>query len=297
MHLSNQTVSAATVTQAFDLINPQACALPLVVDSPHSWANWPEDTPCVASPAALASGWDAYVDELWCDALHGRAPMLSARFHRSFIDVNRARDDIDPDMLDDAWPMPLDTSDKSKRGFGLIRRLALPGVPVYDRRLSVEEVRNRIVNCYDPYHGKLATVIGQIHAVHGMSLHLDCHSMKSVGNAMNDDNGRPRPDMVVSDLDGTSASSHWTRLVARLLREQGYAVQVNDPYKGAELIRRHGQPVQERHSIQIEINRALYMNENTLEKVTGFSTLASKLRSFVSDLATTLNTRTPATSP
>jgi N-formylglutamate deformylase len=287
----NLSACGSAVNRSFDLICPPICTLPLVVDSPHSWPNWPKETPCVASQADLASGCDAYVDELWNHALDGRAALLSARFHRSFIDANRARDDIDPDMLDGAWPLPLDTSDKSRRGFGLIRRLALPGVPVYDRRLSVEEVRDRIVTCYDPYHGRLASVIGQTHATHGRCIHLDCHSMKSVGNAMNEDNGKPRPDMVVSDLDGASASPYWTQLVTRLLRAQGYEVQVNDPYKGAEIIRRHGQPTQGRHSVQIEINRSLYMNEKTRQKLVGFSTLASNLRRFISELAFILNTR------
>ena len=263
-------------------------ALPLVVDSPHSWRDWPAFVPTVAPPTALASSWDAYVDELWAHAVDGRAPLLSARFHRSYIDANRARDDIDPDMLQENWPSPLQPTDKSSRGFGLIRRFALPGVPLYDHLLPVHEVQSRITRCYDPYHQALSDLIDHTRATRGMCLHLDCHSMKSVGNAMNDDNGEARPDMVVSDLDGATASSHWTQTVAVLLRARGFQVGVNAPYKGAELIRRHGRPEQGCHSLQIEINRALYMNEQTFEKSQGFAVLADKLRGFVTDLAQVL---------
>lgn len=270
---------------AFDLQNPQASELPLVVDSPHSWGFWPQDVQSIAPSAALASSWDAYVDELWFLALSTQAPLLSAKFHRSFIDANRARDDIDAAMLKESWSCPIQPTDKSDRGFGLIRRYALPGVPMYDRQLSIEEVESRIRKFYDPYHRRLAELIDQTHAKWGMSLHLNCHSMKSVGNAMNDDNGKVRPDIVVSDLDGLASSTYWTESIAHLFRNQGYKVGINDPYKGAELIRRYSKPDQGRHSVQIEINRALYMDEKTFQKSSDFESLARSLRHFIADLA------------
>jgi len=280
--------STASGSVSFTLRNPQASELPLVVDSPHSWGLWPEEVFSIAPNAALATSWDAYVDELWGFALSTKAPLLSAKFHRSFIDANRARDDIDPEMLESAWPYPIQPTEKSDRGFGLIRRYALPGVPVYDRLLSVEEVQSRIQKFYDPYHRQLKELIDKMYSQWSMSLHLNCHSMKSVGNAMNDDNGRVRPDIVVSDLDGVTSSQLWTNTVADLLRNQGYSVSVNDPYKGAELIKRYSQPNRNRHSVQIEINRALYMNERTFEKSMDFDLLSRNLRNFVMDLAVAL---------
>jgi N-formylglutamate deformylase len=266
---------------AFQLTG-EAGTSPLVFDSPHSWPQWPDDgTPPQVPRQVLQSSWDAYVDELWAIALDGSAPLLAARFHRACIDANRGRDDIDPHLLQGAWPTLLNPTRKSAVGMGLIRRDALPGVPMYAGKLPAAEVRERIERYYDPYHAELERLIAAAHGRFGFACHVDCHSMKSVGNAMNDDAGRPRPDVVVSDLDGRSSAREFTAYVAAGLAELGLHVQVNDPYKGAELIRRHGRPPQARHSVQIEINRALYMDEKTFEKTAGFERLAADLRRWV----------------
>lgn len=258
---------------------------PLVFDSPHSWRHWPaEGVQPVAPPEALATGWDAWIDELWAIAAQGRAPVLAARFHRAFVDANRARDDIDPAQLLGIWPDPLRPSDACLRGMGLIRQFALPEVPMYRSPLPVQEVRARIAGYYDPYHQTLERLIGAAHAAFGLSVHIDCHSMKSVGNRMNIDAGQSRPDMVVSDLEGQACDPFLLRWVVTHLRGLGYQVQVNHPYRGAELVRRHGRPAQGRHSLQIEINRALYMDEARLERHAGFDRLADHLSTLVSAL-------------
>ena len=260
----------------------EAGASPLVFDSPHSWPEWPAEATMPLVPRqVLLTSWDAYVDELWAHALEGAVPLLAARFHRACIDANRGRDDIDAQMLQGAWPTLLNPTRKSAVGMGLIRREALPGVPMYSAKLPVAEVRARIERYYDPYHAELERLIDAAHQRFGLACHVDCHSMKSVGNAMNDDAGRARPDIVVSDLDGRSSARVFTAHVATGLAELGLRVQVNEPYKGAELLRRHGRPSRGRHSVQIEINRALYMNEKTFEKAAGFDPLAAQLRRWV----------------
>lgn len=260
-------------------------ASPLVFDSPHSWGEWPEGgTPTQAPAQALATTWDAWIDELWATAAQGRAPVLAARFHRSFIDANRARDDIDAALLDGPWPEPLNPGAACLRGMGLIRRLALPNVPMYAAPLPVAEVRDRIAHYYDPYHQTLSDLIEAAHANFGLSVHIDCHSMKSVGNGMNVDAGQARPDMVVSNLAGRTSDAFLLRWVVQHLRSLGYRVQANHPYQGAELVRRHGRPAEGRHSLQIEINRALYMNEARLERHDGFERLARDLATLVAML-------------
>lgn len=260
-------------------------AAALVFDSPHSWRDWPAGgPPIIASQDDLQTSWDAWVDEIWTAAADGRAPVVSARFHRAYIDANRARDDIDVQMLAEPWTGATQPSDKSRRGFGLLRRYVLPGVPLYGHLLPAEEVARRIRGCYDPYHAKVASLMDAAHARHGVVVHINCHSMKSVGNAMNDDAGLPRPDLVVSDLDGTSADPSLTRWVAASLGGLGYGVCTNHPYRGGELIRRHGDPAQGRHSLQIEINRALYMNERTFERTEGCARLVADLKTFVGQL-------------
>lgn len=258
---------------------------PLVLDSPHSWRSWPADAmPTLAPPEVLDTSWDAFVDELWAHAADGQAPVLAARFHRAFIDANRARDDIDPALLAQPWPGLLRPSARSAVGMGLIRRFALPGVPMYAAPLEVDDIQARIQGLYDPYHAELDRCIQAAWHRFGIACHIDCHSMKSVGNAMNVDGGQPRPDMVVSDLSGESCAPALTDWLAGTLRTLGYRVQVNHPYRGDELIRRHGLPAQGRHSVQIEIKRGLYMDETRCLKHAGFDRLAADLRTLVQRL-------------
>lgn len=251
--------------------------IPLIFDSPHSSRFCPPDMRAVAPQAALMSGWDAYVDELWSGAPQSGATLLAAGVHRSYIDFNRARGDIDPELLEQPWPQTIQVSEKSKAGMGLIRRYALPGVPMYERKLSVAEVQQRIEHYYDPYHAQLKQLIDSAHARFGRVWHIDCHSMKSVGNAMNIDNGARRPDFVLGDRDGSAADPAFTQWVAQQLQALGYIVKINDPYRGAELVRAYSDPQHGRNSMQIEINRALYMDEQSLERNAGFVKLQEHL--------------------
>jgi N-formylglutamate deformylase len=253
----------------------------LVFDSPHSWPHWPAGVPTIAPLEALRTSCDAWVDEIWAGAAEGRAPLLAARFHRSYIDANRARDDIDPGLLAEPWPEVLNPSDRSRRGFGLLRRLALPGVPVYGQPLTLRDVQQRIEHCYDPYHARLGALIDAAHARYGAVLHINCHSMKTVGNAMNEDCGQPRPDIVLSDLEGRSAGAQVLPWMAATLAALGYRVQLNHPYRGEEILRRHGRPAQGRHSVQIELKRALYMDEARFERHAGSAQLTADLRACV----------------
>lgn len=254
--------------------------IPVVIDSPHSWRVWPDDVPTIASAEDLATSWDAFVDELWLTAVQFKAPLLAAKFHRAYLDVNRARDDIDPSLLMEPWPEPLYPTDKTQKGFGLIRKLILPGKPIYAAPLHISDVRNRIETCYDPYHQQLAQLINDTHQQFGKCLHLNCHSMKSTGNAMNDDNGCSRPDIVISDFDGLTSTSEVTRQAAQIFGSMGYQVGVNNPYKGAELIRKYANPAMRRYSLQIELNRALYMHEDNFIKKESFAKVAQDLQRF-----------------
>ena len=258
--------------------------MPLVLDSPHSGNTWPADWHPVAPVAALETAWDAYVAELFGNAPSYGAVLIEAHFPRTFVDLNRGRLDIDPTMLDGAWPGELVPTVKSGKGFGLLRRFALPEVPVYGGLLPVAQVQGWVEQYYDPYHAALATELEALHAQFGQVWHLDCHSMKSRGNAMNDDPDRARPDFVVSDLDGATADPQTTRFAAETLRHLGFEVTVNTPYKGAELISRHSDPAGGRHSIQIEINRALYMNEATRTRSADFGAIQRVLGMFLERL-------------
>ena len=264
---------------------PRGTPLPLLFDSPHSGTVAPPWMQPVAPPEALLSGCDAFVDELYNSAPDHGCTLVAATFPRWAIDPNRARDDIDPELLDSPWPEPVAVSDKSRSGMGLIRRLALPGVPVHGRRLRVSEVEALIHGYYDPYHKTVSTRLDALHARFGGVWHVDCHSMKSRGNAMNIDAGQARPDFVVSDREGSTSEPGFIGCAVDTLRGLGYRVSVNDPYKGAELIRRYANPAVNRHAIQIEVNRALYMDETTRKRHEGFDMLATNLERLILALA------------
>jgi len=263
----------------------EAHAIPLVLDSPHSGSQPAPFVEPIAPRVALESTRDAFVDELYATAPRHGATLIAATFPRWMIDANRARDDVDLEMIEGAWPHPVKPTAKTRSGMGLLRRLALPGVPMYSRKFTVEQVETLLRDYYDPYHAALERALDRTHARFGAVWHIDCHSMKSRGNAMNDDAGKLRPDFVVSDREGTTAAAGFTEHVAAALRAFDYDVRINDPYKGAELIRAYAKPSERRHSIQIEINRRLYMDEDAVVKHDGFDALARNLDRLLGDVA------------
>jgi len=265
------------VTTAFEIARP-AKSSALLYDSPHSGRFYPADFASNALHLDLRRGEDAYVDELLAGTVARGACLLTAVYPRCYIDVNRAETDIDEALLAEPWPEPLHPTEKTKRGLGLIRRLVVPGVEAQARPLTVDEVRARIDLAYRPYHGALRSLVEELRASHGVVRHVNWHSMKSHGNAMTPDGpGAKRPDFVVSDVNGASALPEFTDLIVDSLRELGYSVSVNDPYTGGTIVQRIGAPSRGVHSVQVEMNRALYLNEATVEKTSDFAALAEKL--------------------
>lgn len=263
------------------LREPAATPVALVVDSPHSGMEWPADFQPAAPRAAILTTWDAYVDELFGAAPAAGATLLAATFPRAYVDVNRAEDDLDPDLLDRPWPGPSHPTAYSARGMGLIRRLALPGVPMYDRPLSVAAVERRLSACYRPYRLALGDRIEALARRFGAVWHLNCHSMKSRGNEMNVDAGEPRPDLVISDRHGATADPAHTAWVAAWFRARGRTVQINHPYQGGDLVKHFGAPAAGQHSIQIELNRALYLDEALVAKNVHFGEMQQQCAEFL----------------
>ncbi len=258
--------------------------VPVVVDSPHSGFTFPQGWAPSAPLAALRTTWDAHVDRLWAHAPAHGAMLLAAEFPRAFCDVNRAEDDLDPAVLAAPWPTPLRPTSYSQRGMGLIRRLALPDVPMYAAPLPVEDVESRIAHYYRPYRAALRALLEEAREADGFVWHVNCHSMKSVGNAMNVDAGAARPDVVVSDGRGSTADPALTTRIAEWFSLRGYRCAVNDPYQGGDLVRAFGAPAVGVHSVQIEVNRALYMDERSAEPHEGFSELQEELTAFAAAL-------------
>jgi N-formylglutamate deformylase len=265
---------------------------PLVLDSPHSGVAYPADFRHQCELAILRQAEDTHVEKLYDFAPPLGIAWIEALFPRSYIDVNRNTTEVDVTLLEDAWSDAVETDpaalSKVRLGKGLVWRMTDDGTPIYGRKLSAAEVRARIDRCWRPYHAAVAESIERAHARHGYSIHLNCHSMPAVSSAYSTDfPGLAHADFVIGDRDGTTASPALSRHLCELLRGFGYEVSYNHPYKGVELVRRHGRPAEQRHSIQVEINRKLYMDEATLQPHAGFYALQGHLRRMVQHLLDT----------
>jgi N-formylglutamate amidohydrolase len=272
------------MTDAVRQHEPGSKPIPLVLDSPHSGTAYPDDFDHLPPRDVVRQAEDTHVEALYAAAPSIGATLIEALFPRAYIDPNRHRSDIDPELLADAWSEPITPSRKTELGIGLVWRLAHGGVPMYARKLSAAEVRRRITDFYEPYHACVSAALDRRHAAFGAVWHINCHSMPAVGDVMSEDPGRARADFVLGDRDGSTCAPEFTAFVARTLTGLGYDVAINDPYKGVELVRMHGRPAERRHSLQIEINRRLYMDESTLSRHSGFAALQANLQRLLQSL-------------
>jgi len=262
----------------YRITRPGAARVPLVLDSPHSGTRYPDDFGAAVSREALRASEDSFVDELYSAGPALGAVLIAAEFPRSYIDPNRSLLDIDATLLDAPWPGPAIPSRKTQLGVGLIWRMLDTGDPIYSRKLSVEEVKRRIVEYHQPYQRAVKDALDEAHEHFGAVWHINCHSMPALSGRISEEGpGKPRADFVLGDRDGTTCEPAFTELAAKTLRAMGYDVKVNDPYKGVELVRAFSDPAANRHSLQVEVNRKLYMDERTREKSAGFEKLRADI--------------------
>ncbi|MGE8320285.1 MAG: N-formylglutamate amidohydrolase [Comamonas sp.] len=268
---------------------PTAEALPLVCDSPHSGTAYPEDFGHAVPLRLLRRGEDTHVAALWDRWPAFGATLVEATFPRTYIDPNRSEADLDPAQIDGEWPVPLAPSAKTQQGLGLIwQRISQAGVatPLYERQRTVAEIERRIAGYWRPYHAALAQAIDASVQRFGRVWHLNLHSMPNdVYQRLGRTDAPPLADFVLGDRDGTTCAPEFIHLIGDTLQGFGYSVAYNEPYKGVELIGRIGQPQLGRHSLQIEIRRPVYMDEDTREPNAGFEPLRQHLRQLMQVVA------------
>lgn len=273
---------------AYDVISPADQTAAVVVASPHSGRTYTPDflAACRLDLKLLRKSEDSYVDELLGAAPHVGAPLLRARFPRAYVDPNREPFELDPAMFDDDLPAYANTcSPRVTAGLGTIARIVANGEEIYRRKLGVAEALARIDRLYRPYHEALEDLVAATRARFGACLLIDGHSMPSVGGPMDRDAGRRRLDFVLGDCHGSSCAPDIVDLAQDFLETLGYHVTRNVPYAGGFTTRHYGRPDAGVHALQIEINRSLYMDEDSFERASGFGELSRQLGELLALLA------------
>ncbi len=269
---------------AFEVVAPRCHDLPIVLSSPHSGSCYPVDFLAASrlDAQAIRRSEDTHVDALMLEAAALGAPLLRANFPRAWLDVNREPYELDPKMF--AGALPTYANVRSVRvagGLGTIARIVAEREEIYARPLAVDAALARIDAVYKPFHRVLRQLVVDTRAAFGLAVLIDCHSMPST---VRGGYGRPRPDVVLGDRYGTSCAPELTDLSAQILTRRGYAVSRNKPYAGGFITEHYGQPARGLHTVQIEVNRSLYMDERTLATHGGFVQLSADLAHLVREL-------------
>jgi N-formylglutamate amidohydrolase len=274
--------------QPFEILAPTATRRPVVVASPHSGDHYPPEFLAASRLDALTlrKSEDCFVHEICGLAPSLGAPLIRALFPRAFVDCNREPWELDPLMFEDALPDFVNRlSPRVAVGLGTIARLVADGEAIYRRKLRFAEAEARIERCYRPYHEALEALVDETVAAFGACILVDAHSMPSIGAGPGPVRARRRVDMVLGDRMGSACHPLVIETAERVLREQGYQVIRNTPYAGGFTTRHYGRPADGRHALQIELNRALYMDERTLERKPFLATLKTDLGLIVDALA------------
>jgi N-formylglutamate amidohydrolase len=262
------------LTPPFEIVEPDVWRAPIIFNSPHSGSVYPDEflkASRIDLPA-LRRSEDSFMDELISGVSSCGFPTVKVNFPRSYVDVNREPYELDPRMF--AGRLPSFANTRSMRvagGLGTIPRVVGDGHEIYRERIAVDEALERIEQLYKPYHRALRRLINKAHRSFGAAIVVDCHSMPSVGVAREEPR---RPDMVIGDRYGTSCAPQLADLVEKTMRRLGYSVGRNKPYAGGFITEHYGNPASGLHTIQLELNRAVYMDERRRSRGVRFAQVA-----------------------
>jgi N-formylglutamate deformylase len=275
----------AELDPPFEILEPEEYRSPVVFNSPHSGRIYPRAFLEAAKLdlATLRRSEDSFVDELMSGVVPRGHPLVRVHFPRCYVDVNREPYELDPRMFDGRLPSFANTrSMRVAGGLGTVARVVGDAQEIYHHRIPIDDALRRIEGLYKPYHRALRRLLTKVHADFGTAMLVDCHSMPSNAGTKDD---RPRADVVIGDRYGTSCVPILSETVDEVFRERGYVVSRNKPYAGGFITEHYGNPAAGLHSVQIEINRALYMDERRFERSAGFAGLAADLMALADRLA------------
>ena len=270
---------------AFDVILPATQSSCVVFASPHSGRDytWSFMRKTVLNEHAIRSSEDAFVDQLFECAPEYGATFLKAGAPRAFVDLNRARDELDPALIEGV--RRLRHNPRVASGLGVIPRVVANGRAIYRGKMSLHEAQERITDYWEPYHGKLQTLLDVAHDRHGQTVLIDCHSMphEAMDGVLR--SGMRRPDVVLGDRFGAAASGDVVDRIETAFVNAGFVVTRNAPFAGAYITQAYGKPSKGQHAVQVEIDRSLYMNEKLIRPNGDFDTVRAALRDVVKEVA------------
>lgn len=271
-------------TAAYRTCLPARRITPVVFASPHSGRDYPLSliNKAEIDLPALRSSEDAFVDLLFQSAPDAGAPLLLATAPRAFVDLNRAADEFDPALIEGVRRSV--NNPRIASGLGVIPRVVAQGRPIHGGKITLAEAESRIATVWRPYHAALTQLLDESNRAFGQAILLDCHSMPSEALTGMIPAGGMIPDVVVGDRFGTAASRAVVAGVEEAFRRAGLRVQRNQPFAGAYVVQNYGRPARHQHAVQIEINRALYMDEARIEPHAGFDAFRDVIAGVVREL-------------
>ena len=270
---------------AYDAILPARQSSCVVFASPHSGRDykWSFLRKSVLNEHAIRSSEDAFVDQLFDCAPQFGATFLKAGAPRAFVDLNRARDELDPALIEGV--RRIGHNPRIASGLGVIPRVVANGRAIYRGKMSLHEAEERIRDYWEPYHTKLQALLDTAHARHGQTVLIDCHSMPHEAMDGVARAGMKRPDVVLGDRFGAAASGDVVDRIEAAFASAGFIVTRNAPFAGAYITQAYGKPSKGQHAVQVEIDRSLYMNEKLIRPNGDFDAVRTALRRVIEEVA------------
>ena len=259
---------------------PAGAEAPVVFDSPHSGLGMPPEWRCLPGPEVMkGSGADNFIGDLFRETPQQGGTFVEALFHRAFVDANRDERDIDTAMLDGEWTGPLQPSERSRAGRGVVWRTSTPDIQLYDRRLGVAEVQERLRRYWQPYHEAVGGALDGLRARHGVVFLLDCHANRSrATKGAPEPPGTLRPEIELGTLHETTSGAAFVALLRDTLTRMGLQVVTDGHHAGEHIVRRYGRPAEGRHAVMMEIRKNLYMDEETLQPAAHWAEFHARMR-------------------
>jgi len=271
-------------SSAFSIAMPDVRSTPVVFASPHSGRNYPWSFIRNSSldEITIRTSEDAFVDRLFDCAPSLGAPLLAANVPRAFVDVNRSADELDPALI--AGVKQRGHNPRISSGLGVIPRVVAGGQVIRAGKISRYEAMARLDDCYYPYHAALKTLLDEAHAQFGRAILFDCHSMPHEAIVASSHPTDQRPDIVLGDRFGSACDSSIVEAVERIFAHAGLKTARNLPFAGAYVTQHYGRPSRQQHVLQIEIDRAVYLNELKIQPNANFAAFRSVIQTVVSKL-------------